>query len=57
MLERQSKDILSVITADLNYSQILNLCKTNKEINRKICENDNFWLAKLINKRMINNLY
>ncbi len=30
----------------MNPIELMNTCLANKELNRKICENDNFWKLK-----------
>lgn len=46
-LEIISKDILYEILFKINLDDIINLCITNKNLNEKICENQEFWNGKL----------
>ena len=46
-MDRLSKDELFLIAIDLDVSNILNLCRTSKNINQKICNNNVFWVRKL----------
>lgn len=41
------KDILVFMSLNLDIYEVLGLCKTNKIINDKICNNKYFWLKKL----------
>lgn len=42
------KDVLIMIALNLDLYELLLLCKTNKTINSKICNNKYFWLKKLL---------
>ena len=42
-----SKDILLLMALDLDTPDLLNLCLSSKIFNRKICQNDKFWLQKI----------
>lgn len=52
-LERLYRDPLVQIAKNLNYSDILNLCKTNSRFARDICNNVDFWVIKLQEKPYI----
>jgi len=41
------KDILVLLALDLDINTLLNLCLSSKKINRKVCENRDFWRSKL----------
>lgn len=41
------KDILLKLAMELDLSEILNLCESDKKINDNICENNWFWKEKL----------
>ena len=42
-----SKDILFKIALELDLPALVNWCQTNKEINLKVCRNENVWVHKL----------
>ncbi len=42
----QPKDILRKIALDMDYKDIINLCKSNKKINDKLCKDEHFWRMK-----------
>jgi len=42
-----NKDILIKLALDLDIPDLISLCRTNKSINNKICNNNNFWRIKL----------
>lgn len=42
-----NRDELFLIAMDLNISSLINLCKSSKKINEKICNNNGFWRNKL----------
>ena len=50
-MENLSRDTLILIALEMDLSSILELCKTNKRINEKICQNDMFWLNKIKKER------
>ena len=50
-MEKLSRDTLILIALEMDLSSILELCKTNKRINEKICQNDMFWLNKIKKER------
>ena len=41
------KDILVLLALDLDVESVLNLCLSSKKINRKVCENRDFWRSRL----------
>jgi Leucine-rich repeat (LRR) protein len=45
-----SKDVLFTLAMKMSYKDILNLCKSNREINTKLCNNEYLWIAKLENE-------
>lgn len=40
------KDPTVLYALKLNSIELMNTCLTHPELNRKICENDNFWQQK-----------
>jgi ankyrin repeat protein len=50
------KDVLAYLVLDLDLVDIFNLCKTNKNINKKICKNPDFWRNKIIKYNKNNSL-
>lgn len=46
-LTRQPKDILTKLALELEYDDIINYCKVSKRITEKVCDNKQFWIAKL----------
>ena len=42
-MDKRSKDELILIALHLDVLDILNLCKTNKVINEKVCKNSDLW--------------
>lgn len=46
-MENVPKDILVLIALELDLPNLVNLCRSHKEINRKVCQNDAFWIQKL----------
>ena len=49
-LSRLYPDLLIEIVIELDDKSILDLCTRNKEINRKICDNDIFWWKRFYRK-------
>lgn len=48
-MEELPRDILFKTALDLDFSDILRLCKSDEKINEKLCEGDNlFWKEKLL---------
>lgn len=45
-LAKQPKDILRKIALEMDYKDVINLCKTNKKINDKLCKDEYFWKMK-----------
>ena len=46
-MENFSADVLYSIAIYLDLPEILKLCATNKEINKKLCKRDSIWIYKL----------
>jgi hypothetical protein len=46
-MENLPKDILFQLSLELDLPNLLNLCKTNRLLNEKVCNNENIWLSKL----------
>src|SRR5665647_3930808 len=46
-MEDITKDILFKVAIDLNLSDLLHLCQTNRRFNNLFCNNDEFWRIKL----------
>jgi hypothetical protein len=53
-MESLPKDVLVYLALELNLVDIVSLCKSNKNIDNKICKNQYFWRNK-INKEYPNN--
>ena len=53
-LSTQNKDQIVLIALDLGISDVFSLCKTNKRLNAIICQNDNFWINKLVRDYNLN---
>ena len=47
-MESSSKDVLVKIALEMSLKDILNLCLTNKRFNAYICNNESFWLNKIL---------
>jgi len=45
-LVNQPIKILTKIAMNMKYDDIIRLCKSNKNINKKLCDNDYFWAQK-----------
>lgn len=46
--EKLHRDVLIYIALQMDAPEILSLCRTNSRINEIICENDKFWMNKVI---------
>jgi hypothetical protein len=46
-MEKLPKDVLVLLAIDLDYADILRLCKSSSRMNRFVCQNENFWRNKL----------
>ena len=46
-MENLSKDILYIITRDMNIKDVIHFCQTHKRANRKIYINEYFWIYRL----------
>jgi hypothetical protein len=46
-MDKLSKDELFLIAIDLDMPSLINFCQTSKNVNRKVCENNYFWVHKL----------
>lgn len=40
-------NLLRLIALDMDLPSLLNLCLSNKRLNREVCENNHFWRTKL----------
>lgn len=49
-LETLPKDVLMYLALEFNIIDIINLCKSSKKINDKICKQKHFWSNKFINE-------
>ena len=47
-LKNVSKDVLILFAMELDLPDILNLCFTEKRIDKNICKNNSFWFNKLL---------
>lgn len=47
-LSQLPKDVLVALALDLDLEYVISLCQTSPIFNEKICQNNNFWLNKLI---------
>lgn len=41
-----SQDVLFEIASKLDYDSIKNLCQSNERLQKRLCQNDDFWLYK-----------
>ena len=46
-MENLNKDMLFKLAIELEFSDLLKLCASGKQINEKICNNDSVWFNKL----------
>ena len=46
-MQQLSKDVKREIALDLSPPDLINLCSTQKEFNKEICESRDFWMRKL----------
>jgi len=46
-----NKDLIIYLAFDLDYPDILSLCKTSKKLNLALCKNETFWENKIRNER------
>lgn len=49
-LERLPKDVLMSLALEFNIIDLVNLCRTSKTINDKICKQKHFWSTKFVNE-------
>ena len=42
-LEKLPKDVIQYLALEMDVGELLSLCRTNKELNVKICKNRNIW--------------
>lgn len=49
-MEKLNKDEIISIAILLDFPDILNFCKTNRKIERAVCENNDFWRNKITQK-------
>lgn len=45
-ISRLPKDVLQRVALDFSPTDLINLCKTNKHVNRILCDNNVFWSMK-----------
>lgn len=48
-MDKLDANALYELVIQLDVPEILRLCRTNKEIDRLLCQNDAIWRRKLIN--------
>ena len=46
-MENLPKDVVALLAIDLDYVDILKLCRSSSRMNRFICQNEDFWRNKL----------
>lgn len=46
-MESLPRDVLVYLALELDLLDIVNLCKSNKKIDEKICKNHHFWRNKI----------
>ena len=46
-MDKLPKDIVALLAIDLDYVDILKLCRSSSRMNRFICQNEDFWRNKL----------
>ena len=47
-MDKLPKDVVAEIAMELNNIDIIRLCKSNKKFNQNVCENESFWLNKIL---------
>ena len=54
-MEKLNKNELFLLALEMDVADILNLCKTNKKFQEKLCKNDDIWRYKLLKEYDIKN--
>ena len=49
-MEKLNKDVLVLLALKLDYSDIINFCKSSRKFDLKVCQNNNFWREKFFQK-------
>lgn len=52
-MEKLNRDELFVLALEMDAPSILNLCRTNKRFQEKLCKNDDVWRYKLLKEYYI----